>query len=167
MQKAKEAEKDARLENLPFNYWYKETALEEALDASPVWVKVKSLDGHFPAIYSDCPIFCTQVEDQDFLRYVKSLILMKGPDGKGYLVRFYTPAYLHNWLSKIGQERINLLLGPISSIKYFFNKTHNEINNAQMSILTNKKDVAWFKINKPEWEMLKKAYSARDNGYGN
>ncbi|KJG15334.1 MULTISPECIES: DUF4123 domain-containing protein [Photobacterium] len=140
-------------------WWYTNTPLADSLSVSPLWVKVPSNKvEEILTRFSSSAVFASQLNDEQFEDYIKTLVLMLSPTHKPYVVRFYNPKYLQYWFADLTTERQETLLGPIIRIGWKQNGAVHTIENHHPSSFENSKTIAWFQLNEVEWDLLKIAY---------
>lgn len=150
---------EAANHQLQYQWWYAGTALRDALEVSPLWVKVINAQQEFKHNFPQAPAFITTADDDEFIRHIKSLCLMRDPNGKPFVIRFYDPDYLTKWVAKLSQERLAVLLGPIDQIHWFYSGKEQTLLNPSPQNSPSQKDIAWFQLSESEWTMLTNAFN--------
>jgi len=144
---------------LEYEWWYADTVLQDALEVSPLWVKTTNTHLEFKKEYPLAPTFTTSSSEEEFIQHIKSLCLMKDPNGKPFVVRFYEPDYLTKWVARLSEERLAELLGPIQKISWFHEDKEETLINPFPKNMTPQTKIAWFKLTEPEWKMLTNAFN--------
>lgn len=144
---------------LQYQWWYTNTALQDALEVSPLWVKVTNACQGFKQDFPQAPAFITTADDEQFMQHIKSLCLMRDPNGKPYVIRFYEPDYLTKWVAKLSEERLAELLGPIEKLYWFYDGKEQTLLNPSPQNRPSQKEIAWFELTETEWKMLTNAFN--------
>lgn len=150
---------EAANQQLQYQWWYADTALQDALEVSPLWIKVTNAQQAFKQDFPQAPAFITTADDEQFIQHIKSLCLMRNPNGKPFVIRFYEPDYLTKWVAKLSQERLAELLGPIEQIDWFYSGKEQTLRNPSQQNSPSKNDIAWFQLTESEWTMLTHAFN--------
>lgn len=156
---SKQAVIEAANHQLQYQWWYAGTALRDALEVSPLWVKVTNAQQEFKHNFPQAPAFITTVDDDEFIRHIKSLCLMRDPNGKPFVIRFYDPDYLTKWVAKLSEERLAVLLGPIEQIHWFYSGKEQTLLNPSPQNRPSQNEIAWFQLTESEWTMLTNAFN--------
>lgn len=150
---------EATNHQLEYQWWYADTVLQDALEVSPLWVKVTNAQQDFMREHPQAPTFITTASDEEFIEHIKSLCLMRDPNGKPFVIRFYQPDYLTNWVAKLSKQRIAELLGPIEEINWYHNGREEKLLNLSPEKVPSQQEIAWFNLTEPEWKMLTSAFN--------
>ncbi len=154
---AEQAPVEAAKAGLLYFWWYKESRLEQSLSLSPVWVNVPP--GHeFAELYPDAPLFYTDADFFRFQAHMKSLLIMRGPDNKPLMLRFYNPLYLTLWLKQLEPQRLTELLGPVATVQWSYQGQSHQLDNPSPESEPRQYDLAWFTVTEQDWSLLQQVY---------
>ena len=155
---AQQAAIDASKYNLEHFWWYINTVLEDALHASPLWLRLPNKNHKIRESYPHAPIFTSMSEASRFKKHVDSLLIVSGPNGQAYVIRFYQPRYLYGWLKQLEENRLSAFLGPITMISWRSNGKTNQISNPTKVKQKKENGIGWFHLSEIDWQQLKLAF---------
>lgn len=145
--------------SLEFFWWYSNSPLEQAIEASPLWVQVPNMEHSLLTQFPSAPLFTTLAEDNKFKQHIMSLLIVRASNNKPHFLRFYEPQYLSGWLSSLDSVRLSDFLGPITSISWLENNKEQHLRNPVQISEYVQRDFAWFQLTDEDWAQLKLAFS--------